>query len=102
MQTTETIRKYEVVVILDAKLTNEQKDAIIKEVTDSIQKHGAKVINKNVWLEKQRFTFPIRKQLEGTYYLIKMEGDGAANSQVSTDLRLNEKILRFAVIKMEE
>jgi len=101
METTETISKYEIPIILDAKLTQEQKDNTIKEVSEIIKKHGGKVINTQVWIEKQRFTFPIKKQSEGTYYLVNIEGDGSGNAKIRSEFRLNEEILRFAIIQSE-
>ena len=97
MAQTETLRKYELMVIVDAKLTADQKEQIFKEITDMIQKYKAKVINSKVWLERQKLTFPIKRQQEGTYYLINFEGDGSANNKINTDLRLNEKVLRYVV-----
>ena len=61
MEKNELVRKYELVVIVDAKLTNEVKEAVRKEVTDAINKHGGKVINSQVWLEKHKLTFQIKK-----------------------------------------
>jgi ribosomal protein S6 len=40
MTMVKTARKYELVLIVDAKLTNESKEAIRKEVAEAINKHG--------------------------------------------------------------
>ena len=61
MEKDEQKRKYELVVIVDAKLTNESKETVRKEVADLVNKHGGKVINSQVWLEKHKFTFEIKK-----------------------------------------
>ena len=101
METTETMRKFELVVIVDATMTKEQKEAVLNEVVESIKKNGGKVNNSQIWFEKQRFTFNIRKKAEGTYFLIAFDADGSANSKVHADLRLNEKILRFSLLEAE-
>ena len=100
MSKVETIRKYELVVIVDAKLSNEEKEGIRKEITDVVNKAGAKVINSQVWLEKNRFTFRIKKRTEGTYYLINFEADGASADKIRPVLRLNERVLRFEITKV--
>ncbi len=61
MDKNESVTKYELVVIVDAKLTNETKEVVRKEVADTINKHGGKVINSQVWLEKHKLTFLIKK-----------------------------------------
>lgn len=97
MEKSEIVRKYELVVIVDAKLTQEERETIYKEATDAVIKGGAKVINNHVWLEKHKFTFRIKKCHEGTYYLIAFEGEGSVVERIKSVLRVNERVLRFAV-----
>ena len=101
MGNVQLLKKYEVVVILDTKLTNEEKEAVIKEVTQIIGKTEVKILNSRVWLDKYKLTFPIKKCREGTYYLINFESDPSAVKNIESLLRLNERILRFIVTKTE-
>jgi len=98
---TETLRKYELMIIVDAKLANEGREAVRREATEIVTKSGGKVINSQAWLEKQKFSFSIKKCAEGTYYLINFEGEGAAIGPIRSNLKLNERILRFAVTKVD-
>ena len=91
----ESLRKYELIVIVDAHLTHEQKEVIFKEVVETVKKSGGKIINSQVWFEKQRMTFDIKKRKEGTYYLINFESDRTAVESMKVVMRLNEKILRY-------
>ncbi|MBF0483220.1 MAG: 30S ribosomal protein S6 [Candidatus Omnitrophica bacterium] len=96
------IRKYELVTIIDAKLTNDQKEAICKEVVEILQKVDAKVINSQVWFEKHKFSFDIKRCKEGTYYLTNFESPASSISKIRAALRLKEKVLRFEIIKNEK
>ena len=98
---TETLRKYELMIIVDAKLANEGREAVRREATEIVTKSGGKVINSQAWLEKQKFSFSIKKCAEGTDYLINFEGEGAAIGPIRSNLKLNERILRFAVTKVD-
>ena len=98
---TETLRKYELMIIVDAKLANEEKETVRREATEIVTKAGGKIINSQIWLEKQKFSFVIKKCAEGTYYLINFEGEGAAIGPIRSNLKLNERILRFAVTKVD-
>jgi small subunit ribosomal protein S6 len=100
MEKNETLRKYELVVIVDAKQSNDVKESVRKEVTNAITKRGGKVINSQIWLEKHKLTFPIKKCSEGTYYIINFEGKSEIIEKVQPSLKLNEKILRFEFIKI--
>lgn len=98
---TETQKKYELMVIVDAKLSNDDRETIRKETTDIVTKAGSKVLNSQTWLEKQKFAFAIKKCTEGTYYLVNFEGEPGSVAAIRSNLRLNERVLRYAVTKVE-
>ena len=93
--------KYEMVFIIDSKLTPDEKENAHKEVTDTITKSGGKIINSQLWLDKHRFSFPIQKRLEGTYYLINFEGASSTNEKIKSFLKLNERVLRYLIARAE-
>ncbi len=93
--------KYELVVILDAHSNQEEKETIIKQTADAIAKGGGKVINSQVWLEKHKLTFKIKRRTEGTYYLINFECASSATPKIRQILSTNEDILRSAITKIE-
>lgn len=101
MQSSDVLTKYELILIVDANLTDSDKESIYKEASDVISKHGGKVINSQVWLDKQKFSFTIKKLSEGTYYQINFEADGNIVKSLESDFKLKEKILRFLVTKTE-
>ena len=101
MEKKEAGNKYELVVIVESKLTGDEKESIYKEVTETIIKGGGKIINSHVWLERQRLTFPIKRQHEGTYYLINFEAPGPLAKKMDPVLRLNERLLRYLITHVE-
>jgi small subunit ribosomal protein S6 len=100
MAQNELLRKYELVVIVDAKLTNDAKEAVRKEVTEMIKKFGGKVINSQIWLEKHKLTFMIKKCSEGTYYVINFEGASSIIAEIKPLLIIHERVLRFDFVKL--
>ena len=101
MGTSEVNKKYELVLIVDEKLTSASKEAVRKEILDQLKKLGGKVINSQVWLEKQKFTFQIKKCDEGTYYLINFEAESDVVAKMESSLRLNEKVLRSIFVQVD-
>ena len=93
--------KYELVVVLDATLSQVEKEKIIKEVQEIIVKTGAKIVNSQVWLEKHRFFFRMQKCNEGTYYLINFESKRSGIQTLRQNLRIHERLLRFLLVKAE-
>ncbi|HRZ41061.1 MAG TPA: 30S ribosomal protein S6 [Candidatus Omnitrophota bacterium] len=92
------MNKYELVVIVDATLPQEQKDAVVKEIGEAIQKCDGKVINSQVWVDKHRMSFRMKKCSEGTYYMINYEGNPAKNAELRRALKLNERVLRSLIV----
>ena len=95
------MNKYELVVIVDAALPQEEKADLLKDVGDAIAKYDGKVINNQVWLEKQKFFFHLKKRTEGTYYLVNFESAPSGVTKLRQLMKLNEKILRTLIINVE-
>lgn len=93
------MNKYELVVIVDAANLQEEKENIIKDIIDTITKCEGKLINRHVWLEKNKFVFPIKKHWEGTYYILNFEGAAAGITKLRQLLKLNDKVLRSLIIR---
>ena len=95
------MEKYELVVIVDANTPQEKKESILKETTEAIGKSEGKVINSQVWLDKHRFTFRLKKCLEGTYYTVNFEGLPSTIAKIQQYLKLNEEILRSLIVRVK-
>ena len=89
--------KYELVVIVNAQLPQDERDGVSKQTTDYVAKGGGKVINTQMWLDKFKLAFPIKKCQEGTYYLTNFEAPTSAITNLRESLRLNEKVVRYAI-----
>ena len=93
--------KYELVLVADANLSQQEKESLWKECSETIAKSDGKILNSQVWLDKYKMSFRIKKCLEGTYYMINFESLRSAVAKMRQLFRLNEKILRFLIIRVE-
>ena len=93
--------KYELVVIVDANLSQQEKEAICKECGDVIAKSDGKVLNSQVWLDKYKMSFRMKKCWEATFYLMNFEGLRSGIAKMRQLFKLHEKILRFLIIRVE-
>lgn len=91
--------RYELVIIVDSARSQEEKETIVKEAGDAVAKCEGKIINSQVWLEKHKFTFRMKKRTDGTYYLINFESARSGLAKLRKVLRLNENILRSLIVK---
>lgn len=95
------MNKYEFVYIVDAHAAQSVKDDIAKQVNEAIAKAGITITNTQVWFERQKMSFAINKIWEGTYYMLNIEGPAPAMDKLNGLLRINEQILRYMSIKLE-
>ena len=86
-------------MVVDAALPQEQKDSVVKEAAEAITKAGGKLINSQVWIEKHKFSFRLKKCWEGSYYLLNLETLPAAVLPLQKTLSSNERILRFLMTR---
>jgi small subunit ribosomal protein S6 len=94
--------KYELILIVDSRLSDADKSAVNKQVSDLIVKLEGVVANSSVWIDRQRMAFAINKANEGTYYLFNVELKGSEVARLRRELQINERILRFLIINPEE
>lgn len=85
---------YEIMVIFDPRLTEEDVAGLLTRLPDILGGLGAQVGKVESW-GKRRLTFEIRKQREGTYAVIEAQAEPAAIKEFERQLRLNEQVLRF-------
>jgi ribosomal protein S6 len=95
------MNKYELIYIVDARLSDAEKGEIAKLVADMIAKAGGKIVNAAVWFERQKMSFPIGKVIEGTYYLLNVDGNPAEMAKLRREMQISERVLRFLIIKVE-
>ena len=96
------MNRYELVYIVDAHLPAQEKDEVTRQMQEGIQKLEGKIINSSVWLEKHRFSFPMKRVWEGSYYLVNFDAPAAAVGKLRQNLRLNERLLRHLIIRLDE
>ena len=96
------MKKYELMSIVNSHLTTEEKEVIYKQATECVIKGGGKIINAQMWLDKHKLAFTIKKCTEATFYLINFEAAANAIKDIRGLLRLNESILRCLIIRNEQ
>jgi ribosomal protein S6 len=93
------MNKYELVLIVDAQHPAGEKEKIVQQAADAVVKSGGRVINSQLWIEKQKFSFKIKQIVEGTYYMINFESSATVVVNIRQGLKAHDGILRFAIIR---
>jgi len=96
------MNKYEAMVIVKPDLSEEERKTLFKQIDDAVTKNGGSINSSGLWQEKRKLFFPIKKQLEGVYYLANFSCPPLAIKEIRRTYTLNENILRVLFTKLEE
>lgn len=93
--------EYETTVIVRPDVTGEQVESALDRVREVIAKQGGKLIEIDHW-GKKKLAYPMQKHPRGIYVRTHYLGLGGLVGELERNLRLNENVLRFLTVKMEE
>ena len=94
------MNKYELTVVLNVKLEDEQRAAAIEKVKGYITRFGGTVTNVDEW-GKKRLAYEIQKMKEGYYYFIHFESDATTPGEIEQRIRIMDNVLRYLCVKQE-
>ena len=94
------MNKYELAVVVSAKLEDDERAATIERVKEYITRFGGTVTNVDEW-GKKRLAYEIQKMREAFNYFIKFESDSNCPNEVENSVRIMENVIRFLCVKDE-
>ena len=94
------MNKYELAVVLSAKLEDEERAAAMEKVTGYITRFGGTVTDIDEW-GKKRLAYEIQKMKEGYYYFIQFDADAACPAEVEKRVRIMDNVLRYLIVRPE-
>lgn len=95
------MNKYELAVVLSAKLEDDERAAAIEKVQGYITRFGGTVTNVDEW-GKKRLAYEIQKMKEAFYYFIQFDAEPAAPAEIEDNIRIMENIVRFLCVRQDE
>lgn len=94
--------KYELAVVVSAKLEEEDRAAVVEKAKALIERFGGRITNVDDW-GKKRLAYEIQKMREGFYYFIQFESDNSdCPNEVESHIRIMEPVIRFLCVKQDE
>ncbi len=92
------MKNYEIMFILSTQLNDEEKQAGIKLVEDTLTKAGAVELKTDIWGDR-KLAYPIKKKENGYYVLTLFQIDGIKIPEVEAKLNISESILKYMVVR---
>jgi small subunit ribosomal protein S6 len=94
-------RTYEIVFIVNP----DAEDAEVMRMTEAVQKiitdQGGS-ITKTEMMGRRQLAYEINHKRDGVYVLLEVEGSGAEIAELERRMRVNDRILRYMTIRVDE
>ena len=94
------MNKYELAVVVSAKIEDEERAAVVDKCKALIERFGGTITNVDDW-GKKRLAYEIQKMKEGFYYFIQFESDSVCPNEVEAHVRIMEPVIRYLCVKAE-
>ena len=94
------MNKYELAVIVSAKIEDDERAATIEKVKGYIERFGGTITNVDEW-GKKKLAYEIQKMGEGFYYFIQFDAEPGVPGELEQRLRIMDNVLRYLCVKQE-
>ena len=96
----ESMNKYELAVVVSAKIEDDARTAVIEKVKKTIEKHGGQITNVDDW-GKKKLAYEIDKMTEGFYYFIQFDAEATTPAEIESRMRIMDGVIRYLCVKNE-
>jgi small subunit ribosomal protein S6 len=94
-------RIYEVVFIIDPDAGDDEVMRLSEAVQKIITSQGG-TITKTEVMGRRKLAYEINHKTDGTYVLLEVAGSGAEIAELERRMRVNDQILRYMTIRVDE
>ncbi len=94
-------RTYELMFIVDPTAGDEDVLKLSEGVQKLITGQGGS-ITKTEMMGKRQLAYEINHKKDGTYVLLEVEGSGGEIAEVERRMRVNDQILRYMTVRVDE
>ncbi len=94
------MNKYEMTVVVSAKIEDDERAAIIDKCKALVERFGGTITNVDEW-GKKRLAYEIQKMKEAFYYFIQFEADSTAPAEIESRMRIMDNVIRYLIVKNE-
>ena len=94
------MNKYEIALVVNAKIEDEARTATVEKVKEYITTFGGTITNIEE-AGKKRLAYEIQKMREGFYYFIQFDAESSSPAELEQRLRIMDNVLRYLCVKQE-
>ena len=92
--------KYELEVVVSAKLEDDARAEVIEKVKALVTRFGGNITDVDEW-GKKRLAYEIQKMKEAYYYFIHFESETTTPGEIEERIRIMDGVIRYLCVKQE-
>ena len=92
---------YECVLIARQDISSSQAEGLVDQFSEIVTTNGGQVTKKEMW-GLRTLAYRIKKNRKGHYALLNIDSPPEAVAEMERNMRLNEDILRYLTLRMDE
>lgn len=94
------MNKYELALVVDARIEEEARTATLESVKDLVTRFGGNITEVEDW-GKKRLAYEIQKMRDGYYYFIQFDAESTVPAEVEDRVRIMDNVLRFLCVRKD-
>ncbi len=95
------MRNYELVFIVHPEVDDQGLTTVVETVKGLVERVDGKVTQVDLW-GMRRLAYPIQKQWEGQYVLMRLGMEPTGVAELERNLGLTEQVMRHLVVRLED
>ena len=95
------MNKYELAVVVNAKIEDDERAAVVDKCKALIERFGGTVTNVDEW-GKKRLAYEIQKKREAFYYFIQFDAESTVPAEIESRIRIMENVIRYLCVRQDE
>ena len=95
------MNKYELAVVVSAKLEDEQRAQVVDKAKALIERFGGTITEVDEW-GKKKLAYEIQKMKEAFYYFIRFDAEPTAPAEIESRMRIMDGVIRYLCVRQDE
>lgn len=95
------MNKYELCVVVSAKIEDEERAKVIDKCKAYVERFGGTITEVDEW-GKKKLAYEIQKMKEAFYYFIRFEAESTAPAELESRVRIMDNVIRYLCVRQEE
>ena len=95
------MNKYELAVVVRAKIEDEERAAVIDKCKALIERFGGQVTEVDEW-GKKRLAYEVQKMKGAFYYFIHFDAESTVPVEIEHRVRIMDNVIRYLCVRQDE